>query len=479
MRIFSAGLGTETNTFAPLPTSIDSFRGREYYPAGTHPDMPTSQGAPLWVARQRCPRLGWTLKEGLVTTAQPSGITTRSAYETLREEILADLRAALPVDIVLLGLHGAMVADGYDDCEGDLLARVRAIVGPDVVIGTELDPHAHLTPLMVQSADVVVLYKEYPHTDIVHCAEQLFDLCADKALGRTRPVAALVDCQMVVPMHTTREPALGFVNKLRAMEGKDGVLSLSFSMGFATGDVPEMGAKVLVYTDGDQARADSLARQLADELISKREQLLVHYRTVDQALDEALAFDGAPVVLADRADNPGSGAPGDSTYVLRRLLERGIQNAALGPLWDPMAVRIAFDAGEGATLPMRLGGKIGPLSGAPVDADCTVLALRRNMTMTGLTGSPTPMGDCALVQAGGVQIVLVSNRNQAMNTDLFTQLGCDLTARKIVVVKSAQHFHASFSKVAKHVIYVGAPGVATPDWKTLTYKKIRMPKWPL
>ncbi len=414
-----------------------------------------------------------------MASAQPGGATTRAAYETLREEILADLRAALPVDIVLLGLHGAMVADGYDDCEGDLLARAREIVGPDVVIGTELDPHAHLSPLIVDSAGVVVLYKEYPHTDIVHCAEQLFDLCADKARGTTRPVAALVDCQMVVPMHTSRDPALAFVNKLRAMEGKDGVLSLSFSMGFATGDVPEMGTKVLVYTDGDQAQADRLARQLADELIGQREALMVNYRTVDQAIDEALAFDGGPVVLADRADNPGSGAPGDSTYVLRRLLERGIADAALGPLWDPMAVRIAFDAGEGATLPMRLGGKIGPLSGDPVDASCTVRALRRDMTMTGLTGSAMAMGDCALVQAGNVQIVLVSNRNQAMNTDLFTQLGCDLTTRKIVAVKSAQHFYASFSRIAKHVIYVGAPGVATPDWKTLTYKKIRMPKWPL
>ncbi|WP_427184066.1 M81 family metallopeptidase [Bordetella bronchialis] len=479
MRIFSAGLGTETNTFAPLPTSLDSFRGREYFPAGTHPDTPTSQGAPLWVARRRGRALGWTLKEGLVATAQPSGITTRSAYETLRDEILADLRAALPVDIVLLGLHGAMVADGYDDCEGDLLARAREIVGPDVVIGTELDPHAHLSPLIVESADIVVLYKEYPHTDIVHCAEQLLDLCLDKAQGRTRPVAAMVDCQMVVPMHTSRDPALSFVDKLRRMEGKDGVLSLSFSMGFATGDVPEMGTKVLVYTDGDPGKAHALARELADELIARRESLMVEYRTVDQAIDEALAFDGGPVVLADRADNPGSGAPGDSTFVLRRLLERGIPNAALGPLWDPMAVRIAFDAGEGATLPMRLGGKIGPLSGEPVDADCTVLALRRDMTMTGLTGSPMAMGDCALVRAGGVDIVLVSQRNQAMNIDLFTRLGCDLTARKIVVVKSAQHFHASFSRIARHIVYVGAPGVATPDWKTLTYKKIRMPKWPL
>ncbi|ANN79468.1 M81 family metallopeptidase [Bordetella flabilis] len=479
MRVFCGGLGTETNTFAPMPTSLDSFRDREYFPAGRHPDMPTAQGAPLWVARQRARTLGWDVREGMVATAQPGGITTRAAYETLREELLGDLRAALPVDMVLLGLHGAMVADGYDDCEGDLLTHVRGLVGPAAVVGVELDPHAHLSATIVGQADVVVLYKEYPHTDIVHCAEQLADLCLAKREGRTSPVAALVDCEMVVPMHTSRDPARGFVDRLRAMEGKDGVLSVSFAMGFATGDVPDMGTKVLVYTDGDAAKAQVLARQLADELIGLREELMVKYRSVDEALDEALAFDGGPVVLADRADNPGSGAPGDSTFVLRRLLERGISDAALGPLWDPGAVRIAFDAGVGATLPMRLGGKIGPLSGDPVDAPCTVLALHPAMTMTGLTGSPMAMGDCALVRTKGVDIVLVSVRNQAMNVDLFTQLGCDLSTRKIVAVKSAQHFYASYSTVARHVVYVGAPGVATPDWKALTYRKIKLPKWPL
>jgi microcystin degradation protein MlrC len=479
MRVFCGGLGTETNTFAPLPTSLDSFRDREYFPAGRHPDMPTAQGAPLWVARQRARTLGWEVKEGMVASAQPGGITTRAAYETLRDELLADLGAALPVDMVLLGLHGAMVADGYDDCEGDLLTHVRALVGPNTVVGAELDPHAHLSATIVEQADVVVLYKEYPHTDIVHCAEQLADLCLAKCEGRTRPAAALVDCGMVVPMHTSRDPARGFVDRLRAMEGKDGILSLSFAMGFATGDVPDMGTRVLVYSDGDPGKAQALARELADELIGLREALMVKYRSVDEALDEALAFDGGPVVLADRADNPGSGAPGDSTFVLRRLLERGIDNAALGPLWDPMAVRIAFDAGMGATLPMRLGGKVGPLSGDPVDALCTVRALHPGMTMTGLTGSPMAMGDCALVRAQGVDIVLVSARNQAMNIDLFTNLGCDPAARKIVVVKSAQHFYASYSTIARHVVYVGAPGVATPDWKSLTYRKITLPKWPL
>ncbi|MGH8815086.1 MAG: MlrC C-terminal domain-containing protein, partial [Achromobacter pestifer] len=279
--------------------------------------------------------------------------------------------------------------------------------------------------------------------------------------------------------HTTREPAQGFVSRIKALEGKDGILSISAAQGFATGDVPEMGTKVLVYTDGNIAQAQTLARKLADELISLREQLMVPYRSVDQALDEALAFDGGPVVLADRPDNPGSGAPGDATFVLRRMIDRGVTDAALGPMWDPMAARIAFDAGVGAELDLRIGGKVGPLSGDPIDLRCTVKAVKAELVMTGLSGAPAAMGDCALVEANGIEIVLVSERTQAINTDLFTQLGCDLAARKIVVVKSAQHFHASYSKVARHIIYVGGKGVATPDWKTLTYRNIRLPKWPL
>ncbi len=479
MRVFSAGLATETNTFAPMPTGLSSYRDREYYPAGTHPEHVTSYGAPLWVARERAQTEGWQLHEGVVASAQPGGTTTRHAYETLREELLADLRHSLPVDMVLLGLHGAMVADGYDDCEGDILARVRGIVGPDVVVGAELDPHAHMSQAMVQHADVLVLFKEYPHTDILERAYELVDLCVATYERRIKPVAAMVDCEMVVPMHTTREPARGFVARIQALEGQDGILSISVAQGFATGDVPDMGTKVLVYTDGDSIKAQTLARQLADEVIGMREQLMVNYLDIDVALDQAAAAPDSPVVLADRADNPGSGAAGDSTFILRRMLERGVKNAALGPLWDPIAARIAFEAGVGATLMLRLGGKVSALSGDPVDVLCTVKAVHAEMTMTGLAGTPVPLGDCVLVDAQGIDVALISIRNQALSTDLFTQLGCDLAQKHVVVVKSAQHFYASYSKVARLVLYVGAPGSATPDWKSLTYKKIKLPKWPL
>jgi microcystin degradation protein MlrC len=479
MRVFSASLATETNTFAPMPTGIASFKDRGYFPAGQHPDALTIYSGPLWAARIRGKEKGWTLLEGMVAGAQPSGTTTRHAYETLRDEMLADLRAALPVDMVLLGLHGAMVADGYDDCEGDMLARVRQIVGPDVVVGAELDPHNHLTAAMVDNANVMVSFKEYPHTDVLERGLELVDICAAAVEGKVKPVAAMVDCDIIVTVHTSREPARSFVQRMQALEGKDGVLSVSLTHGFSWGDVPEMGTKVLVYTDGDQAKADALARQLADEVIAMRDGLTVNYPGIDASLDEALAFDGGPVVLADGADNPGGGAASDSTFILRRMLERGIGNAALGPMWDPIAVRIAFDAGVGARLQMRIGGKISPLSGDPLDLDCTVKALQHDLVMTGLSNTPTAMGDCALVEVAGIQIVLITRRNQAMGTDLFTQLGCDLAAKKIVVVKSSQHFYASYSKVAKHVIYAGAPGAVTLDLTTLPYRKARLPKWPI
>jgi len=479
MRVFSGSLATETNTFGPMPTGLASFKDRGYFPAGQHPDQMTFFSGPLWAARLRGKANGWELVEGMVAGAQPSGTTTRHAYEVLRDELLADLRAALPLDMVLLGLHGAMVADGYDDCEGDLLARVRAIVGPDVVVGAELDPHNHLTPAMVKHADVLIAFKEYPHTDVLERGLELVDLCAAKVQGKIRPLAAVVDCEMIVTIHTSRQPARGFVDRIQALESKDGVLSISITHGFAWGDVAEMGTKVLVYTDGDQAKADALARQLADELIAMRAALTVHYPDVDAALDEALAFNGGPVVLADGADNPGGGGAGDSTFILRRMLARGIVNAAVGPMWDPIAVRIAFDAGVGARLMLRIGGKISPMSGDPIDLECRVKALAAAMVMTGLANTPMPLGDCALVEAMGIDIVLITLRNQAMGTDLFTQLGCDLAVKKIIVVKSSQHFYASFSKIARHVIYVAAPGAVALDLSTLHYLKVRRPKWPL
>ncbi len=479
MRVFCAGIGTETNTFSPLPTGLAEFRQDGYFPAGQHPAQMTRYAAPLFKARERAQQQGWTVIEGLHAQAQPGGLVTREAYETLRDELLAGLRQALPVDAVLLGMHGAMVADGYDDCEGDLIARVRHLVGPQAFIGCELDPHAHLSENMVATATVLVAYKEYPHTDIEARAADLVDLCARTLKGSIRPCAAVADTHMVVPIHTSRDPGRAFVDRLLAMEGHDKVLSLSAIQGFATGDVADMGTKILVYTDDDPAQAQAIARSLADELVGMRDQLRVHYLSIDEALDAALAQGPWPVVLADRSDNPGSGAAGDSTFILHRLMQRQIDHAALGPLWDPLAVQMAFAAGAGARLPLRIGGKVSPMSGDPLDALVTIQALQPNHVMTGQTGEPVPVGDSALVDLNGIECALISHRNQAFHTDVFTGLGCDLSRKKIIVVKSAQHFYASFSRIAPRVLYVAAPGAASPRYEALTYHKARLPKWPI
>lgn len=479
MKIFSASLATETSTFGPMPTGLSSFIEQGYFPAGTHPKEMTFFSGPLSAARIRCETYGWELVEGLVACAQPSGTTTRHAYETLREELLVDLRNALPVDIVVLGLHGAMVADGYEDCEGDLLMHVRRLVGEHVVVGAEIDPHSHLTPEMLAHSDMLVAFKEFPHTDVLARGLDLVDLAVATLEQRVRPAAAIADCHMIAVIRTPTEPARGFVDRILAMEGRNGVLSISVCHGFPFGDVASMGTKILVYTDGDTAKAQQLADQLAAELYAMRADLEPVYPGIDEALDTALAFDGGPVVLADAADNPGDGAAGDSTFILRRLVERKIRQVAMGPLWDPVAARIAFDAGVGARLALRVGGKIGPFSGSPMDLVVTVKALVKDMVMNGLAGTAMPLGDCALVEADGIEIVLITLRNQAMGTDMFTQLGVDLAAKKMVIVKSTQHFYASFSAVAKQVLFVDAPGSAAMDLRRLDYQKVQRPKWPL
>jgi microcystin degradation protein MlrC len=480
MRVFTAVLATETNTFSPIPTGLGAFKQQgEYYAAGEHPDHMTLFGAPLWVARERKREKGWAVAEGMVAFAQPGGKTTRKAYETLRDELLGDLRKTGPVDMVLLGLHGAMVAEGYDDCEGDLLQKVREIVGPETVVGAELDPHCHLTRLMMDNADMLIAFKEYPHTDLYGRAAELVDLCTAQVEKRIRPVAALADTGMATLIFTTSEPGISLVKRMKEMEQRDGVLSVSIIQGFPWADVPDMGTRVLVYTDGDEALAQSLAREFADELYAMREEINESRPGIDEALDLALKEDAGPVVIADGADNAGGGAASDSTFLLRRMLERGIGNAALGPIWDPVAVQLAFDAEEGARLPLRVGGKVGPESGDPLDVVCTVKAVRRNMTMGGLGGVPIALGDCALIEVEGIDIVLTTIRSQAMDTNLFTQLGCALESKKIVVVKSTQHFYASFSKVAKKVLYASARGTVTSNLSSLPYRRIKLPKWPI
>jgi microcystin degradation protein MlrC len=479
MRLFSATIATETNTFSPLPTSLDAYKESVFLRPGEHPtDAPRMCTAPLFVARQRAKAEGFTLIEGSCFAASPAGTTNRADYEFMRDEILTQLKAALPLDGVLFGLHGAMVAHGYDDVEGDLLERARAIVGKDCVIGVELDPHCHLTLKRVRLGDITILYKEFPHTDVVERAEDLLTLVLRTLRKEIRPVTSMFDCRQIGSYPTTLPLMRAFVDKTQAMEGKDGVLSVSIGHCFPYADVAELTGRIMVITDGDKAKADRLASEIGQEFVGMRGRTAPEYLSIEDGIGAALAFNASPVVMADPADNAGGGAPTDNTTILRRLIERNVQDAAVGPIWDPIAVRLCFDAGVGAEFPLRFGGKIGPTSGAPIDANVTVATLKRDCWQS-FGPTQVPLGDCAAIRVGGVEVVLITNRTQALGLELFRNLEIEPTERKLVVVKSTNHFMAAFGPIAKKVLYVDSDGPLSRDYRKIPYTKVQRPIWPL
>jgi microcystin degradation protein MlrC len=422
---------------------------------------------------------GLEIIESITAFAQPAGTTVRATYEELRDYILDDLRDAQPVAVVLLDLHGAMIADGYDDCEGDIIARARALVGPDVKIGVSLDHHCHLTQAMVEGADIVVAYKEYPHTDMRECAREVYDLTMSTQRGSLKPVKAVHDCRLIGLWPTTREPVRSFMDRMRALESKNGVASISLIHGFPWGDVADVGAKVLVIADANQAKADALASQLGAEFWAMREEARTPYLTVDEALARVrVSTAKAPIVIADVADNAGSGAASDNTAILQRILDLGIRDIALGCFWDPVAVQMCFGAGIGAALALRIGGKVGRNSGQPVDVVATVRGLCPEHKQPGLSGSQSLLGPSAYVEVDGVHIICSTIREQVFSPELFTDIGCSLSGKRGIVVKSAQHFYNNFEPIAGEIQYVAAPGSAAPDFAQIAYTKLKRPVWP-
>jgi microcystin degradation protein MlrC len=478
MRIFTAALALEANTFIPLPSSYRAFTDKMYFPPGTHPPYAMLQSAAVWVTRERGKTDGFTVIEGSSYSAQPGGTATRDAYERMRDEILAQIKAALPLDGIVLSLHGAMVADGYLDCEGDFLERIRVIVGPKVIIGVELDPHCHLTLKRCELADIIVLYKEYPHTDFVARGHEVVTMVTDMIKGQIKPVKSVWDCRTLAYFPTDRQPMRGLVDKISAMEGKNGILSISIGHGFSQGDTPDTGARILVITDNDKAGGDRLAEEIGRELVAMRETIQPKLLKPDDAIDEALWLKGT-VVIADTTDNAGGGAPSDNTTFLHRLIARKVADSAVAPLWDPMAVRLAFDAGQGMHMPFRFGGKVARTSGKPVDADVEIVTCAPE-SFQSFAGSPVPLGDVATLRTReGVSAVLISTRAQAMGTDLFGNHGIDPRQQKILVVKSNQHFYAAFAPIAAKVIYASGDGPLTNNPKRLPYRHIQRPIWPL
>lgn len=480
-RVFVAALATETNTFSPIAIDRRAFQASLYAPPGTHPDTPTLCTAVIPVGRAFCADRGWSLVEGTAAWADPAGLVARATWEGLRDEILSQLQAALPVEAVVLGLHGAMVAQGERDPEGDLLARIRAMVGAGVVIAATLDPHSHLTARRVGAADLLVAFKEFPHTDFVDRARDLWRLVGEVLDGRVRPVMAVFDCRMIDVFPTSRDPMRGFVDRLIALERDDPkVLSASVIHGFMAGDVPEMGTKVLVITDDAPAHGAALAQRLGRELYANRGKHLMPAMTPAEAVAKADAATRGPVVIADMWDNPGGGTAGDATVILRELIAQGVAGAVVGTIWDPVAVQLCMAAGEGAEIALRFGAKSAPETGEPMDARVSVLRVAEDAEMR-FGDSRVPFGPAvriALVDAPGIEVILNTVRAQGYDPSLFTALGVNPRAARVLVVKSTNHFHAGFAPIAADILYCSA-GRPYPNNPAVTpYLHARRDIWP-
>lgn len=475
MKLLIACLATETNTFSPMPTGRNAFEATLVTRHATQ--QPGNLfTAPLHEWRRMAEEKGWGVVESLSAAAQPAGTTVRAVYEGYRDEILADIKAHKP-DMLLISMHGAMVADGYDDCEGDMMARARALMGPDKVIGLELDPHNHLTEAMLSNATLIINYKEYPHVDAPERARELFVMAADAAAGKTKPVMRAYDCRMLTLIETMKEPAKSFVQAMKDAEGKDGILSVSLTHGFPWADVADVGAKTLVIADGSAEKAANLAKEFGHRLWDIREGLRMNYPDIGQALDIVAASNHGPIALADMGDNAGGGAPADSTFFLQEILKRGMKDIAHGIFWDPVLVAMCQDAGVGARMRVRLGGKICAESGDAVDIEATVRGIREGMTQK-LGDSDMPMGTGVWLDADGVHLIVSSIRTQNFSPSVYTDLGIDITAMKALIPKSTNHFYQNFERISPQVIHVRSPGTVTPDMTIIPFTKRDGNFWP-
>ncbi len=480
-RAFIAGLVHETNTFSPIPTSRESFEATSYRPGDGAFALPAELDTLGYGHFARlCQGAGIEVRAGLYAQTGPSAALNARDHAALRAEILASLERAMPVDRVFLFMHGAQIAQGCDDVEGDLLAAIRLRVGPDVPVAILLDLHANITPAMLRHATFCVGCLEYPHTDYADRAQHVFALVQAVLAGRIHPHTVACRVPLVGLYRTTEGPMQAFVQGLRAAHEVPGVLSISAFHGFPLGDTPATGATLVLTSNGDlpaaRVLAATLAQQFIDAALSAPAPL-----GLEAALDDALAGDDGPVVFADSGDNPGGGAASDSTFVLEALLQRDVRNAAFGMLWDPVAADFAHRAGVGALLSLRLGGKVSALSGRPLDVQAEVLCVRHDARQALFAqGEPKArLGRSAALRVQGIDIVVNSERQQVFDPRCFTEHGIDPASKRLVVVKGSTHFVNGFAALAKRIVFCASPGSVSLDVSQFDYRRIRRPLYPL
>lgn len=489
MRLVSIGLLHETNTFASQPTTLDDF----VLSSGEDPNFANDELAErsrntetvLGGALERAAARGVDLEPLFHARAQPAGTVEQPAYERMKALFLQRLTEALPVDGVLLELHGAMVTETHDDAEGDVVACVREVVGPEVPVAMTLDLHANITRQMVDGSDVIIGYDTYPHCDMGDRGREALDLLVRRARGEIRPKMGFRQLPLLTmpPRQCTlAEPMESILGRLHALESEPSLLTATLSCGFPFADIHDAGTSVVVVTDGDWELAEAKAAEFGDYVFSRRAEFDCELTPVSEAIRIAGDEADGPVILADGSDNPGGGAPCDGTVILRELIGSGMSDAVVGILYDPETVAQAHDAGVGETIHAVLGGKTDDKHGPPLCTPAYVRVLGDGrFTYQGpmARGSRGNFGRMAVLIVGGVTVVLAERRNQLLDMEMLRCVGVEPTRQKLIAVKSAVHFRAHFGPIASRILDADTPGVHRPDFSELTYRKVRRPIYPL
>jgi microcystin degradation protein MlrC len=483
MRIAVGGIQHESNTFSSVPTDRAAFRvdtGEALIEAWgpSHHEM----GGYLTGAE----RFGFTPVPTLLALATPSGPVTAAARDELVGALLDRLRAAGPVDGLLLALHGALVAEDEPEGDAGILQRVRAAVGPDLPIVVTHDFHANIAPSIIEGATALCIYQTNPHTDQHATGLKAAELMARVVRGEVRPTMARAQPPMLftnLRQRTADEPLAGIQAAARALEQRPGVLVAHTAAGYQYADVYHAGVCAVVVTDNDQALAQRLADELAGCFWAARPQLVLDLPDPDAAVRQALDSGPWPAVVVETGDNIGGGSPGDSTFLLAALLRQRASRAVV-TICDPEAARAAAALGIGGTLEMAVGGKTDRLHGEPVPIRGQVRSLhdgRFEETEVRHGGKRFyDQGLTAVVEVEGpITVVLNSRPTPPTSLHQLISLGIVPERQHILVVKSGVSHGAAYDPVSTRTIQADTPGITAGDPRHFTYQRVRRPIWPL
>ena len=432
-----------------------------------------------------CEREGVELIPTAYGSPDSKGRVLNESYYSLLNPMLEGIEKAMPVDGVLLLLHGGGATEDEDDLEGHVLEQVRKIVGDKIPVVTPLDMHANIGPKMMKHGSFYCGYDTYPHIDGYDRSCEVTQLLIDNIRGKIDPTIAYAQPNMIITpvmQKTGHYPMKAVIEKVHEIETEPGILSATCSAGYPYADVPYPGVTMMVITDGDKELAQRKADELSQFCWDLRLDFLARVVPMDRALDLALAEPVGPVVLTDQADNPGGGPPQDGTIALKAMLDRGVKNACVAVMRDPEAVATAIEAGVGNTVTMKIGGKTEPWVGDPLKVTGTVRCITdgkyipkgpmgRGMEMT--------MGKTVVLNVNGIDVILTEKSQQATDLELYRSLGLEPTDYKILLVKSCVHYRAAHDSIAKKIIEIDLPGWHGTRLAAFPWKKLRRPVFPI